>query len=583
MRRYGIDFPDGASDASIELHCYRWGASSAGEEYVRGEGMLSKGEHLYRAILLLWPERLPDGKKGYIPDEWTLPRCMAWAALGPSGMTHDVWWGPSSTGKTTTAAVIILADWLSAPDRTCTNVVSTSLTALKLRIFGEIAKFHAMHGDNLPGTVKMSDNPCIVLGDENSKNGIFGHAVNRGNQLQSMNKLIGLHNEFNRLVIDEFQGALPAASDAAVNLASGREFKFLGMGNPQSKLDPMGRHSEPVSGWESINPSMETWKTKFGTVHFFDGLKSPGVKDPKRYFFMLTQQMIDDTVAHYGSNSIQYWSQRRGWMPPEGLLPTVLTESFILKFRMDVKAVWKMEAPKLAAGFDPAFSSGGDRAIFYPFKYGVFEDGIFGMEFLEPVALELGSTSDKLFSYHLLDQLKAAASLVGVKPADIAMDCTGQQVVLADLIEKEWGPGLLRVQFGGKPSELPVEHKSKTSARDEYKNRVTELLYSMNYFGRNGQIRGLSRQACIELCQRRLVKTDSPMQVESKTDYKERTGGDSPDESDAAICALDFMRRRLMQVPGASGPRGADSEDELRILRELDVDSDPMNYLSSEL
>lgn len=544
---------------------------------------MPKWEHLYRAILMLWPESLPDGRKGYVPSKWTMPRVRAWCELGPPGQTHDIWWGPSSTGKTTDAAVILLADWLSAPDRTCTNVVSTGLAALKLRIFGEIAKFHGLHGDNLPGVVKMSDNPCLVLGDENSKSGIFGHAVNQGNQLQSMNKLIGLHHEFNRLVIDEMQGSLPAASDAAVNLASGREFKFLGMGNPQSKLDPMGRHSEPLDGWEKVNPTRKTWRTKYGTVHYFDGLESPGIDDPKRYFFFLTQQMVDDTIAHYGVNSIQYWSQRRGFMPPEGLVPTILSESFIQKFKMDQKAVWKTETPKRAAGFDPAFSAGGDRAVLYPFEYGEFADGVFGMQFMDPVPIELGSTADKLMAYHILDQLKLQCAKLGIRPEEIAMDCSGQQTALADVIEKEWGRGMLRVFFGGKPSELPVEQGSQTMASTQYKNRVTELWYSMNYFGRNGQIRRLSQQACLEFSQRRLCKIDAPMQVETKDDYKARTGGDSPDEADAAVCALEFFRQRIVAVPGSWGTRPEERERQMKALREMDVDSDPENYLWSAL
>lgn len=581
ITRYGIVFPDGVSDVAIELHCYRWGKASAGDDYVPVAGY-EKWQFLYRAIKMLWPEKLPDGKKGYLEHDWTIPRIKAWCALGAPGMTHDIWWGPSSTAKTTDAAVILLADWLSAPDRTCTHLVSTGIDALKSRIFGEIAKFHGMHGGNLPGTVKMSQAPCLTLGDENTKNGIFGHAVNQGNQLQSMNKLIGIHNEFNRLVIDEMQGSLPAASDAAVNLASGREFKFLGMGNPQSHLDPLGRHSKPIGGWDKINPTMESWRTDYGTVHFWDGRKSPGIADPKKYFFLLTQQMIDDTIRIYGVNSFQYWSQRIGWIPPEGLIPTVLSESFIEKYKMQKKAVWK-DSFKVAAGFDPAYSNGGDRAMFYPFQYGIMDDDRFGICFLDAVSIELGSVGDKLMSQHITDQLDIQLKSHGITTADVAMDCTGMQGALADFIEDKLGRGILRVLFGGKASELPVESGSNIIGTSQYKNRVTELWYSMNYFGRNGHIRGLSDKSAMEFSQRRLDETGTPMCIESKKDYKLRTAGESPDESDAAAVGLEFVRVRLNKLPLSEKVGGETRSNWDALARENDIDSDPSNYDSADL
>jgi hypothetical protein len=377
------------------------------------------------------------------------------------------------------------------------------------------------------------------------------------------------------------QGSLPAASDAAVNLASGREFRFLGMGNPQSRLDPMGRHSKPIGGWDSVNPSMDSWRTEYGTVHYFDGLKSPGIADPKKFFFLLTQQMIDDTIRIYGINSFQYWSQRRGWIPPEGLVPTVMSEAFIEKYRMMGKVIWKSSF-KIAAGFDPAYSSGGDRAIFYPFQYGIMDDDKFGVCFLEPVSIELGSVGDKLMSQHITDQLSIQLKGFGITTNEVAMDCTGMQGALADYIENQLGRGIQRVLFGGKASEMPVEMGSKIIGTTQYKNRVTELWYSMNYFGRNGHIRGLSSKSCVEFTQRRLDETGTPMCIESKKDYKLRTGGESPDESDAAVCALEYVRVRLNKLPLSESVPGGTSDDWRRLARKNDIDSNPENYLRSE-
>lgn len=580
--RYGIQFPDGVNDASIERHCYRWG----GGDSKRGWRPIPDGsepwEHLYKAIKADFPEVMPDGRRGYVEHHWTIPRVKAWCDIGREEHGDcDVWWGPSSVGKTVDAAVLAIEHWLSAPDKTTIHVVSTSVDMLKVRIFGDIARFYQMLGEGVPGEYKASK-PCIVLGDENSRNVILGHAVHKGNAETSINNLIGIHNDFNVLIIDEFQGTLKAATDAATNLkSSGIEFKMLGMGNPQSRLDPMGRHSEPEQGWDSINETMEAWKTKYGMVHFFDGRKSPGVKDPKKYFFLLNQKRIDETKRIDGENSVQYYSQRVGWMPPEGIIPVVMSESFIVKFKMQEKATWKFEK-RIAAGFDPAYSASGDRAVLCPFEYGFFSDDTWGIEFLKPIRIELGAAGDKLMAYHIADQVKASCRALGISPDSFAMDCTGMQGALADVIEKEWGPGILRVQFGGKASDLRVDEENMQKGSERYKNRVTELWYTMNAFGRHGQIRGLSDQAVLEFTQRRMVQTGTPVLIESKSDMKARTGA-SPDEADAAVVGLEWVRQKLFKLPGGEAGDVRRPEDIEATLRELDVDADENLYLSSAL
>jgi hypothetical protein len=578
MIKYGIQFPDGLTDATIELHCYRWGAGDSKQGF-KPLPQTEKWEHLYRAITILWPEKMENGKKGYIVHDWTIPRIKAWCDIGCDG-PWDIWWGPSSVGKTTDAAVIILAHWLSAPDKTTVHVVSTKMEALKLRIFGEIIRFHGLV-PHLPGEVKAST-PCIVLGDENSKNGIFGHAVWKGNVDQAMNNLIGVHNEFNALVIDEMQGSLPAAPAAADNLSSGREFKGLGMGNPQRRLDCMGKYSQPIKGWDSITDATKMWKTKYGTVHFWDGLDSPGIREPDRYFFLLNQKMIEDTARIHGRNSPAFWSQRRGFIPPEGLTPVIMSESFIVQHKMQAKAIWE-SGYQVCAGFDPAYSAKGDRAVMYPVRYGTMVGGLFGIEFQDAIPIELGSVGEKLMSDHITDQIMAATKGTGITPDRVGMDCTGVQGALADFIEKIWGRGLLRVQFGGKPSSRIIEDDGNGDTCDKrYKNRVTELWFAMRYFGERGHIRGLSDKSAEEFSTRELEDQFTPVKIEGKDLMKQRTG-ESPDESDAAVCALEWIISREGFLPGTMAMTPERVEEADQAYRNYDVDSESMVYLSSGL
>jgi hypothetical protein len=98
-----------------------------------------------------------------------------------------------------------------------------------------------------------------------------------------------------------------------------------------------------------------------------------------------------------------------------------------------------------------------------------------------------------------------------------------------------------------------------------YKNKVTELWYTMREFGRNDQIRGLRQKEQSQFCKRRLIpKVDSRSKlcVESKKDFKKRTAGDSPDDADASVCALDFLRHKAAVFPGKRGATTRWGEEE---------------------
>jgi hypothetical protein len=73
------------------------------------------------------------------------------------------------------------------------------------------------------------------------------------------------------------------------------------------------------------------------------------------------------------------------------------------------------------------------------------------------------------------------------------------------------------------------------------------------------------------------------MCIESKTDYKARTGGESPDEADASVCALEYVRVRLNKLPLSDKMIGDTSVSWDKQARDSDIDSNPDNYLCSEL
>jgi len=548
---YGKEWDDEDPLATIHLwHFRNWKAN---------KGMLPKHKHFELAIKALWPEKMPNGKKGYIWSEWSHTRLKSFVYN-----EYQTWWGPSSSGKSTDAGIFALTYWLSAPDQTTITVCSTTKDMLERRIWREIVRFHSLLGKQIPGKrYKMP--PRIELsgveaGDgENTINAIFAVAVQRGTTAEAVGNMVGMHNDYNVLIIDEMQATRQAAVEAYDNLSTGKESKFLGMGNPVSRLDPLGKASEPSAGWGSVSPANDQWKTKRGVCLYFDGLKSPAIAEPKKFFFLLNKKQIDQMAVDPGRDSPRFWSQRRGFVPPEGLTDTVFTENFISKFHIKDRAMWTFSKSRYFA-FDPAFSAGGDKAVLTPFDYGQFTNGMMGIEFQEPIRINLELSTGEPMSYIMANKIIAQLESAGTDPSALAIDCTGAQRMIADIIDKEWGDKHTpadgkpkqchRVYFGNSPSSEPIGPDDPTPCKERYKNMVTELWYVTREFARYDQVRGLEMEAVAQFCSREIMQEGNKIRVESKVDMKSRTGGKSPDEADSAVVAIDYVRFKLGGCPG---------------------------------
>jgi len=567
IQRYGITWPKGTSDITMELGGYRF----ARDGYDTGKPVW---KHLYDAAGILF------SPTEYVRHPWVERRMKCFCAH-----SRQTWIGPGSTAKSTDAAVCLLLHWLSAPDRTTCVVCSTTVTMLEKRIFGELVRYYHMV-PGAPGDYRKSES-AIVLGDSNSKNGIFGLAVLKGTVREALGNMIGLHNTYIGLVIDEMQSTRKAAVEAGTNLSSsGKEYFFLGMGNPESRLDPLGRFSEPADGWGDLSPDTcgHGWKSKFGWCEFFDGFECPAVVDPdgrRKYPFLLSQEAIDETRDTYGADSPQFWSQRRGFFPPEGIDRALFSEGLLAHHLSFLQPKWASD-PIPVAGLDPAFSSGGDRCAIQFGLAGRLSLGTadaprirLGIAFTDTVLVKLNETSDLPLTFRIADAVIAACRERGVAPSGLGMDCTGTQSGLADIIEERWGPGIYRVQFGGRASMLPagaLPGEGETG-RDYYGNRVTELWHVLFRFCRAGLVRGMPRDTAGELCARQLLEKLKPVTVEPKSLMKIRTGK-SPDLADAAVVLTSLVRERMGFDPeGGDAPavRGVKNlQRELAIVEDMD-------------
>ena len=570
INRYGMSWPDDASDVTMELGGYRLARDGF------DTGKLA-WEHMFDAAGILFPEDV------YCRHPW-VSRRMQIFCLHP----WQTWIGPGSTAKSTDAAMCILLHWLSAPSETTCVVCSTTTAMLEKRIFGELVRYYSLI-PNAPGEYRKSST-SIILGDENSKNGIFGIAVLKGTVREALGNMIGLHNTYVGLVIDEMQATRKAAVEAATNLSSsGKEFVFLGMGNPESRHDPLGRYSEPKDGWGDLHPDTcgEGWITKYGWCEFFDGYQCPSVIEPngrEKYPFLLSSDAIQETIEKYGVDSPQFWSQRRGFFPPEGIDRSLFSEGLLAHHYCHMPAKWETD-PIPVAGLDPAFSAMGDRCAI---QFGLAgrmlvgdpPDVKHGILLTDTVVVKLELKSDLPLTFRIADSVIKECKARGVRPSGLGMDCTGAQSGLADLIEERWEPGLYRVQFGGKASVLPAGGVPGEGERgkDYYANRVTELWHVFFRFCRAGVVRGMGSELARELCSRQLMERLRPVQIEPKTIMKSRTGA-SPDLADAAVVLSALVRERMGFDPEAGGaPLMVQNK---KMLAQLDLtESEGDSYLS---
>ena len=138
------------------------------------------------------------------------------------------------------------------------------------------------------------------------------------------------------------------------------------------------------------------------------------------------------------------------------------------------------------------------------------------------------------------------------RPRRAGIDSTGGGKGYADIIATMWSNRLMRLEFGGKASDIKDTMTGK-KASDLYANKVTEIWMCAKPLLRSGQIKGVNSTMAKQMCGREMAKKASGapwvdgknrVRVESKDEMKARIGG-SPDEADAAFGVLFLARERF--------------------------------------
>ena len=556
--KYGVNWQDGLSDLHIELHAFRFGTEAYGGEPD------DKPFHFKQIVKIFWGAK---SKRPYIWDPWTDK--MLEAACKEKYLWLS---GCAGSRKSTFGAVWAIVNWLCSPGITLILIASTSLTEARRRIWGQVEEYFTaacetmntmQKGATLPGKIISSVGKIRTEDGAEKFSDLCGIQLIAGDpsHLKDSLKKIGFHNKRVIVILDELTDLSPTLVNAAkANLAVNPFFQLQGYGNFASIYDPLGINAEPIGGWGSVSDDCDEWRTKDGLCLRFDGTRSPNVLEGRARY--PGQYGPDDLLNHrktLGENSSAFWRMCKSFPCPEADTNRVYSEADLVKGTVRELVKWR-DIPVEVASLDPAFTTGGDKAIANFAKLGVSIDGVQTLlvterkEYREDIRIK-----DQNKALQIAKLFRDDCVNRNIKPENIGYDGTGG--AFSALLTEIWSPKLLAVLFGGRASEKPASFKDRRPAREVWQNRVTEIWFAGIPFVQSGQIKGLSAQCCAELVERRKHKDGNIIvhnRIESKDEMKKRTGGKSPDDADAFLILLELCRERLGFRPvGIEGKQAA--------------------------
>lgn len=553
MLKYGVNWPEGLGELDIELTCM--GVNRRSEH-----GGLGAYRHWRNAARLAWPNLQVH--------PW-----MQWRAQTFFENDYNVWVGCATAGKSHDGVGPIgLLWWLANPAESAVVLTSTTAKSIRRRLWPVLQEYRNSLVSQKDGGVFANGFPCHVIDSKtlvqavkgDDKHAIAAIAVAEGSVSKAVSDIKGFHPKKRLLVIvDEANDTPEAIFHAISNLKKGLvEFKMIVIGNPISRLDPHGRLCEPAMGWNAISVNDEEWQTKGvkeweiegGVCLHFDGEKSPNVKLGRdEYTFLYSNKNLKDArEACPNADTLGYWSNTRGFWPPDGVCYTVFTDAFVFQYGLKDLVIFQSKV-EMMAGLDPSFSADGDGCILRFGKLGDLPDGRMCLVATERIKISLKAGKD--ISYQIAERTIEECKKRGMQPNQLGLDVTGGGIGVADIITREWGEGINRVNFGGASSERPASSENPKPSNEVYYNKVTELWYNAREFGGAGQLKGLIDRDCLEFCSRPYRMKGQKLQVLPKDECKKELGR-SPDDADAVVILLDTARRNGLVLRKGNLPVG---------------------------
>lgn len=461
--------------------------------------------------------------------------------------------GHASAMKTYLTCARYLLDYYIDPENTAVIITGPTLVSMRSRAWSDIKWLHLNTRVKMPGILR-DHIYRIITKKDTDKPGIHGIA---GEAEDAQTKIQGLHlgaKGKTRLIMDEADNPYNMAIWRAIyNMAASGDFKAIALANPFDRTSEFARISEPECGWANADPdgprewmSRQKWYS-----YFIDGLQSHNIRTGKDEFpFLLTNKGLNFIKEQKGENSAEWWAYVRGWFPPAGLIQSVFPADLV--DRMSKFTVKFYGETAMCATLDPSFG-GGDNCVLTISEAGRLAADPKKVCFQVREQIYIKRTEDivketgelKTITQDFGDQAIAICKQRGVDPFFFALDDTGPQG-LGDYIAGAWSSKILRVEFGGACTEIPILDEDSRMPVDRYDRFVTELWFGAREWAAAGLIGvdKMSRRLRIQLESRVFEIHGRKSRMEEKKIMKKR-GLDSPDEADSFCITTFLMRMRF--------------------------------------
>lgn len=468
----------------------------------------------------------------------------------------------SNAAKTRNITSFATVWWLCDPENSSVTLISTTKGSLRRRAWSEIKKAYSAYQETFKSPYGNLVDSRILWQNKkgDDKHAIVGRAVEEGATQKIADDIKGVHTRRQMIVIDEATSVPAAIYEACANLYSyPDEFILILIGNPLNRLDQFGRFCEPLEGWTSVNVETGEWMGKpqdavggrKSRIVTFDALKSPNIIEGKVVSRHLpTQATVDAAIkASGGGNTPLFWQNMRGFWPPEGLTKTVFSESAINRVNAYDRLEFTGASFMIIGMFDPAFG-GNDRPALRFAKAGITPTGKWGIEMQPAIILSLDSNSTNPVHFQLAEQAKRHCERIVINnveyscpPENLAVDATGEGGGLCDIMQRTWSPNIIRIEFGGSPSDDPTSLEDIRPAREVYRNKRAEIWFRSRTACDSSQWKGLDRDTAAELTTMKFDDDGKRITLMAKKDYKLEFKK-SPDLGDSAVGLIEVARLR---------------------------------------